>query len=208
MKSNPWRIPKTKHGHKTFDNIIASGKRLFSSKGYLSTSVNDIIAESGVAAGTFYIYFNDKLALYTYILNDYKKKIRETIHEDTKHCTNRHDMEREGLKSFIHFAYQDNLAYNIIWESLFIDKSIFQDYYENFAQRYMEGLKKSQAKGEVRDVDFETLSWMLMGIANFVGLQVLFRVHVTEEELDRVADSVMDILSNGMFKKVEPENPQ
>jgi hypothetical protein len=178
MTTTPWRIPKTKHGHKTFDHIIACGKKLFSSKGFQATSVNDIIAEAGVAAGTFY-----------------------TIHQDTKHCLTRHDLEREGLKSFIRFAYQDNLAYNIIWESLFIDKSIFQDYYENFAQRYMEGLKKSHTQGEVRDVDFETLSWMLMGIANFVGLQVLFRVHVTEDELDRVADSVMDILEHGMFKR-------
>jgi AcrR family transcriptional regulator len=201
MTTTPWRIPKTKHGHKTFDHIIACGKKLFSSKGFQATSVNDIIAEAGVAAGTFYIYFNDKLALYTYILNDYKKKIRDTIHHDTKHCLTRRDLEREGLKSFIRFAYQDNLAYNIIWESLFIDKSIFQDYYENFAQRYVEGLKKSHAQGEVRDVDFETLSWMLMGIANFVGLQVLFRVHVTEEELDRVADSVLDILEHGMFQR-------
>lgn len=199
MKEIPWRIPKTKHGYKSFNKIIDAGKRLFSEKGYLSTSVNDLIAESKVAAGTFYIYFNDKLALYTFILNDYKKRIRDTIREETRHCTSRYDLERAGLKAFIHFAYRDNLAYNIIWESLFIDKTIFQDYYETFSLRYQEGLKKAHQEGELKEVDFETLSYMLMGISNFVGLQVLFKVHVTEVELDRIVDRVMDILTYGIF---------
>jgi hypothetical protein len=50
------------------------------------------------------------------------------------------------------------------------------------------------------DIDLETVSYVLMGISNFVGLQILFRDKVTEAEVDFVVDESMKILHNGLFK--------
>jgi hypothetical protein len=41
----------------------------------------------------------------------------------------------------------------------------------------------------------------LMGISNFVGLQVLFRETLTDLDLDRITDNVMKVLKSGMFNK-------
>lgn len=43
--------------------LIATAQRLFYSKGYESTSVNDIVTAVGVAKGTFYHYFDTKLSV-------------------------------------------------------------------------------------------------------------------------------------------------
>ena len=43
--------------------LIACAQRLFYSKGYEGTSVNDIVNEVGVAKGTFYYYFDSKQAV-------------------------------------------------------------------------------------------------------------------------------------------------
>jgi AcrR family transcriptional regulator len=43
--------------------LIACAQKLFYSKGYESTSVSDIIAEVGIAKGTFYHYFDSKQAI-------------------------------------------------------------------------------------------------------------------------------------------------
>lgn len=45
------------------DQLIAIAQQLFFTKGYESTSVNDIIEAVGVSKGTFYYYFESKLAI-------------------------------------------------------------------------------------------------------------------------------------------------
>jgi AcrR family transcriptional regulator len=202
MITNGFRLPKTKIGEKTFQRIIRTGRKLFSANGFQATSINDIIAKSRVAAGTFYIYFDNKLALYLYLLNDYRHKIRQASSQAISGLKDRKSIEREGLKAFIMYVKQDPLAYKVIWESLFIDSKIFQEYYQSFAESYMYHLQKHVAIGEIRpDLDLETLSYVLMGIANFVGLQILFRDKVQESEIDHVVDAAMKILDNGIYSE-------
>lgn len=195
-----YRLPKRKDGLKTFNRIINSGKKLFSKQGYQATSINEIIDKAKIATGTFYIYFDDKLALYVYLLQQYRLKIKEAINEGIKDATTRYEKERLGIKAFLKFAWQDPLSYRIIWESMFVNQKIFQEYYENFSKSYITNLNESVKDGEVdANIDLETLSYVLMGISNFVGLQVLFRDTLTDMDLEKIVDQVMYILKNGMF---------
>ncbi|MCU0105079.1 TetR/AcrR family transcriptional regulator [Acholeplasma vituli] len=201
MNKDTYRYPKTPSGIKTFNKIVATGKKLFAKNGFQATSINDIIAKSKIAAGTFYIYFDSKLALYLYILDLYRVSIRKASAEATKGMSTRYDIERAGIKAFISYALKDPLAYRIIWESLFVDFDIFKNYYESFADAYIKHLKEFVEKGEIReDLDLETLSYTLMGISNFVGLQVIFKENKDESELNRIIDEAMSILDQGIFK--------
>jgi len=197
-----FRLPRTKVGQKTFDKIIRTGRKLFANNGFQATSVNDIIAKSKVAAGTFYIYFDNKLALYLYLLEQYKTSIRKASANAIVGLTTRREIEREGLKAFIQYVRRDPLAYKVVWESLFVDFKIFRDYYESFAASYVYHLKKFADNGEIRgDVDLETVAYVLMGVSNFVGLQILFRNEAEEAEVDRVVDEAMKLLDTGLFQK-------
>lgn len=202
MSQNSYRLPKTKVGEKTFHKIIRTGKKLFANNGYHSTSINDIIAKSKVAAGTFYIYFDNKLALYLYLLDEYRISIRQASSKAIEGLHTRVEIEREGLKAFIEYVKKDPLAYKVVWESLFVDPEIFKEYYESFSAAYVNKLQKFVDNGEVRqDINLETVSYVLMGISNFVGLQILFRDKVTEAEIDFVVDESMKILHDGIFVK-------
>ena len=202
MNEIKYRLPKRRDGKKTFDQIIDAAKKLFSKNGYLATSINEIIEKSGIATGTFYIYFDDKFALYTYILQSYHIEIRKKLNHAIKDAHTRYDKERLGLRAFLKFAWDDPLAYRIIWESMFVDHDLFKDYYEDFSLHYMRGLRHSVDQGEIRDdVDLETLSYMLMGISNFVGIQVMFRDTLTEQKLDFIVDEAMKLLKAGIFIK-------
>ncbi|PKK96734.1 MAG: TetR/AcrR family transcriptional regulator, partial [Tenericutes bacterium HGW-Tenericutes-3] len=76
MDQQNFRLPKRKDGQKTFDQIIETARKLFSENGYQATSINLIIHKAGIATGTFYLYFDDKFALYSYLLAKYRKSIR------------------------------------------------------------------------------------------------------------------------------------
>ena len=121
MENQNYRLPKTKVGERSFKKIIKAGRLLFSKDGFQSTSINDIIAKAKVAAGTFYIYFDNKLALYMYLLDEYRVKIRHASSEAIKGKTSRYEIEKAGLKAFIQYVKKNPLAYKIVWKSLFVD---------------------------------------------------------------------------------------
>lgn len=85
---------------------------------------------------------------------------------------------------------------------MFVDEHLFKSYYKDFSISYMKQLSKSQIKDEVdKNIDLETLSYVLMGIANFIGLKVQFKHNATEHDIERIIENVMYILKNGMFNK-------
>lgn len=51
------------------EQVLACAQRVFSRKGYHDTGVADIIAEAGVARGTFYLYFESKRAIFDELLD-------------------------------------------------------------------------------------------------------------------------------------------
>lgn len=194
------KIPKTRNGKATFNLIIDTTIKLFYEKGYFQTNVTDITSEAGIAAGTFYLYFPNKFVLYKYILMEFQHDIRRVISIAVSNVEGRFEKEKTGIKTFIQYAIDNPHAYNIIWESLYIDKQLFIDYYEGFARRYEKGLKQSIKDGEMYDVDTELVSYIFMGVSNFVGLKVLLDLGEPKGSVDEVVDKVMDIMKSGIFK--------
>jgi AcrR family transcriptional regulator len=189
--------PKTKRGQATLDRLTNAAEQLFYKKGYHGTSINDITGLANVAPGTFYIYFEDKMSLYCYLLLQYSHRIRMHIAKEVKKCSTRKEAERAGLKAFLHFINDHKHIYNIIWESLYIDKRLFIDYYTKFAQNYMSQIEVSQANEQMKIYDPEVIAFILMGISNFIGLNwVMFK---ETKDFDYVVDQVIDILDKGLF---------
>lgn len=93
-------IPKTKRGEATLEKICLAAENLFYMKGYHNTSIVDITNDSGIALGTFYIYFKDKYSIYKYLLLRYSHKIRKAIATATNDLETRVDKEKIGLKTF------------------------------------------------------------------------------------------------------------
>ena len=194
------KIPNTRNGKATFQLIFSTAIDVFYEKGYHSTTIKDITNNADIAAGTFYLYFKNKFVLYKYILTQFQHDIRRVISEKVSTVEGRFEKEKVGIKTFIEFAIENPHSYNIIWESLYIDKTLFIDYYSNFAKRYERGLKKSIEDGEMHDVNTELVSYILMGVANFIGLKVLLNLGSDNEDIDKVVDDVMNIIRTGIFK--------
>ena len=195
--------PKTRNAINTFNAIFDAAMELFYKNGYHGTTVNNITKKAGVAAGTFYLYFPSKLALYKHMLITFSHDIRKEIAEKVSLENNRFDKEKVGIKAFINLAKKNPQMYNIIWESLYIDRALFKEYYESCAKRYVKGLNFSIQMGEVREIDPEVISYVLMGITNFIGLKVVLELG-DNNDIDYIVDQVMDLIENGLFNKERP----
>ena len=190
--------PKTVRGEKTLQNIIEAAETVFYHKGYNGSTIKDISKKAGVSVGTIYIYFPDKKSIYDYLLNHYSKFIRRKIAERIAGAKTRREAEKLGLLVFLEIVKERKFIYNIIWESLYIDKQKFVDYYQNFAKRYIEQINEAVGKGTMNEaVDEEIMAWSLMGISNFIGLKyVMFEDH---DDLEEIAEKVMQMLEQNIF---------
>ncbi len=193
--------PKTKRGVATRSKIMKAAERLFGEKGYYDTSINDIATKAKVAPGTIYIYFKDKFTLYCYLLNDYSHLLRSEIVRKIKEhgCKTRREAEKVGMLHFLQTIEEHPYIYQIIWESLYIDKSLFIDYYTNFAAHYRKGLDNAYAQDEISKWDNEVIAYLLMGIVNFIGLRYVF--FKKDRDLEEVVEEVMEVLDKGLFNK-------
>ena len=187
-------IPKTELGRFKMKKLLSSSEELFAKNGFYGTSISDICKHAGTAVGTFYIYFETKTDVYKYLMETYKKEIKDRLAESIKDCETRYEKEREGIKCFIKYAVIEPNVYNIIWGSLSIDRQLFVDYYESFAKSYARALNN-----EVSATDTETIANMLMGISNFLGIKAMF-TNMSNEEIDRMIDeTVMPALTDGII---------
>ena len=192
------KIPRTKKGVDTLNSILSAATQLFYERGYYGANIADITQLAGVAAGTFYVYFDSKLSLYRYLLLQFSHRIRKELSIKTSGCPDRRSAERAGIRAWLEFIAKNPYMYNIIWESLYVDRKLFTEYYENFCKSYMRSINSGKEKGEVRDIDSEVLAYMLMGISNFVGLKYgMFEK--SGVDFDRITDEVMKVLEGGMF---------
>lgn len=190
-------IPKTKLGHTKMTKLLTASEELFAKNGFYGTSISDICKHAGTAVGTFYIYFDTKTDVYKYLMETYKKEIKDRLAESIKDCKTRYDKEREGIKCFIKYAVTAPNVYNIIWGSLSIDRALFVDYYTSFAQSYSRSLSHDT---DVSATDTESIAYMLMGISNFLGLKAMF-TSMTDEQVDEMVDNtVMPAIRNGILK--------
>ena len=191
-------MPKTPKGRETLEKICRAAERLFSEKGYYNTSITDITTEATVAPGTFYIYFSDKKSVFRYLLEDLGSSLRKEIKIATADCQTRYDQEFVGFRTFFAFVKKHSGLYKIIWEAQFVDNAMFRDYYEQFAERYILGIKEAQDAGEMSDIDPKILAYSLMGITNFIGLKwVIFD---NQSVPDEVIHEIMRFIKNGAFK--------
>ena len=193
--------PKTKRGRETLNRIVSAAAQEFYEKGYHSASINDITRRAGVASGTFYVYFDGKYNLYKFLLLQCSHMIRKHLNQAAQGCTSRHEIEEAGLREWLKFIRENRYMYHIIWESLYIDKKLFTDYYVNFCRSYMRGIDAAKGAGEIRrEIDSEVLAYTLMGASNFLGLNWgLFQDYPTDTE--KVVESFMHIIDGGIFTK-------
>lgn len=190
--------PKTRIGATKIHALVDAAEALFTQSGFYDVSVSDICREAKTAVGTFYIYFNSKADIYRYLVESYKREIRQNLAQTIAGCATRREMEREGIKCFIRYAVENPSVYNIIWGSLSVDKQMFEDYYVSFADSYARALSRSQEELKVADV--LSTAYMLMGITNFLGLRAIFE-HLDDGQIEKMVDeAIFPILEHGMFR--------
>jgi len=71
MESEPKKRPQQSRGQKTRRKLLAAALELFKTQGYSETTARHISESAGVAIGSFYVYFQDKKAVFSELMDSY-----------------------------------------------------------------------------------------------------------------------------------------
>lgn len=167
------------------EDILKSGRELFSSKGFKDTKVSDIAIMAGIGVGTFYSYYTSKedlfLEIYIKESGEIKKDIMDSIDRDDDSVT----MVTKFVTQNIN-AMNSNLILKE-WHNRDLFRKMKQYFYEQGGlesiDRFIHSGKvelnnKWNSKEKIRDdLDYELISAMFYSILyidihkNEIGIQ-------------------------------------
>lgn len=186
------------------EKIIDESLKLFSVKGYMSTSITDIIQAAGSSKGGFYNHFKSKEDLYFEILSKARKLWRERNLQATQNIKNPIDKIKKILTN-----YRDNYLsdqHNFPGGCIFINLSVeLNDQAPKLANEVNEGfvrLKKMIQKllleeknngGLIDNTNTDQVTEMIF--SGLLGACVMYTADKSKTNLDNTIQSLINYLS-------------
>lgn len=199
MDRRPVRAsPRTKRGERTRLKIIRAAEKVFGERGYYEARISEITRQSGVALGTFYLYFSSKEEIFRALIETLNRDLRHTLAEGTRDLKTRAEVEAEGLRLFLKFLQHHRKLYRIVKQAEVVDPDLFRWYYQRIAQGYGRGLEAAMDRGEFRRRDAELIAFALMGIGDFVGMRYVTQDGgLSDAKLEELVDFILHGLVTG-----------
>lgn len=186
-------------------DLLEAARKLFSRKGFASTTVSDIVREAGVAQGTFYLYFDSKAALVQRLLKVFDQLVQEEVAASGDDSMSPADRIQTQVKA----AFHASAKHADLVRMLFLDASIgvaelIQTSRPTTEQRMQAAarvLRAGMASGELHEMD-ATLAARLI-FATVRGAVVEWVLHGSDTDPEEFAEGLAQILTHGLIKRPE-----
>ncbi len=183
--------------------IIREALRLFSLKGFLTTSVQDILSAAGASKGGFYNHFKSKEELFYAVLDEARKIWRENNLRGLDETPKPVEKVKRLLGNFKDVYLQDTqcLPGGCIFVTLSVELDDQKPDLAREVNKGFEGLKslinrlleQGKASGELKDeTDTEAVTELIF--AGLLGATVIYGVDKSAEKLDHTIKSLLDYL--------------
>ena len=179
--------PLSRRGERTRKRLLEAAEDVFSELGYHDASIVKITEAAGVGQGTFYLYFRGKKEVFDELVLDLNHRVRRAIAEATAAAGTRLEQELLGFRAFFRFTAEHPALYRIIRQAEFVSPEMLRRHYELLSERYVAGLTRAIADGEIDDTDPEVLAWALMGMGELIGMR-----WILWEDADALPERVAD----------------
>ncbi|MCX7653949.1 MAG: TetR/AcrR family transcriptional regulator [Fervidobacterium sp.] len=184
------------------EQILASAESLFGLYGYEKTLVYDIAKASGIAVGTFYLYFKNKIQvlreLVRWISKGLRYNVKLAVEKFSSH--NRIIQEIAGLYAFLKFFKVHSNMYKIVRESQSVDRNIAKEYYNSIYEPYINSLKKAVAQGQLvlkktysAEEEISYIVLLLMSFGHYAGEKYLLTGHINGEKDEQIQSFLFEL---------------
>ncbi len=192
--------------------ILDAARDVFARKGYNPATIDDIVAQAGVARGTFYLYFDDKRAVFSELIDRFAAQITAAIQRIVTDDSSRPvaDQVRANIRAILGICLAERATTKILFtDAAGVDPAFDRKllaFYDSAVQLLTEALKDGQALGIVADGEPRVLAYLSIG-----ALKELLHQAVTlgfaEETADVLTQQMYSFLSRGYLRAAEAAPP-
>lgn len=198
-------VPNSQRGRETVDRIEEEAVRIFFSKGYSNSSMEDVAEAAGVSTGTVYRYFEDKEDLFRLLLSEVEEElVRRAVHPPMPDGRQSVYQTAAGFLSM----YRDHVGLYRVWWELIAKRTRYEDEWVEFHQlheKLMERvLRANRRRGLLKaEVDIEIAVELYQAMHEAVAYDRI----ILGRELalpDRAVTECMEaMLNGGLDREVE-----
>jgi len=186
------------------DRIIHEALRQFSSKGFMSTSISDILESAGASKGGLYNHFKSKEDLFLAALSEARKIWRQRNLAGLNHCDRPLGKLKQILENYRdhYLADSENFPGGCVFVALAVE---LHDQQPHLAREVTEGfnrfkgmikrlLDQEQAAGNLRNgVDTSMAAEIIF--SGLLGACVSYTSDKSKENLDHTIQGLIDFLT-------------
>lgn len=190
--------------------ILSNAREVFAKRGYHAAKIDDIVAAAGVARGTFYLYFEDKRAIFEEIVDrTFARLGMAIVRVDTEHPTRSvGDQIKENIRRVVRELLEDPATTKILLsDAVGLDPAFDRkllSFYEEVGKLLESSLADGQERGIVAPGDARIFAIMILGALKELMYQVVMRGLAYPEE--RIIDEIFTFLRAGCLR-VEADQP-
>ena len=183
--------------------ILTNARDVFAKRGYHAAKIDDIVAAAGVARGTFYLYFDDKRAIFEEIVDGTFARLGQAIMRvDTDDSSKVRSQIEENIRRIVHALLEDPGTTKILLsdavglDPAFDRKLLF--FYEEVGKLLESSLVDGQERGIVATGDARVYAIMTLGAVKELMYQVVMRGLEYPEE--RIVEEIFRFLAAGYLR--------
>jgi AcrR family transcriptional regulator len=181
--------------------IIEAALACFTRKGYVNTTMDDIVAESGLSKGAIYWYFESKDDLFEAAANSVMERAAEKSLTAILACETATERLRVGAQSLVEICHEIEGYFGLVvefWTQSERHDEVMGFWAEMIAQ-YRQAIKalfeEGVQTGEFKPVDTDALAWMMM--AAYDGLAA-YHMMMPDIEIEQVSEGFIEALLKGL----------
>jgi AcrR family transcriptional regulator len=209
MKSRTTRAPTVAKSERR-QQILTAARDEFAKRGYHQTTIDDIVAQAGVARGTFYLYFEDKRAVFSDLIDRFAAQLAMTIVRITTDDpdANVAAQVRENIRRIIGTCLGDRAMTKILFnDAVGVDPAFdrkLMNFYDSMVGLLTESLRDGQALGVVSDGEPRVLAYLTLGALKELLYQAV-TLGLAEESAEVLTQQMFTFLGRGYLRVAEPE---
>ena len=189
--------------------ILEAARDVFAKRGYHQTTIDHVDQEAGVARGTFYLYFEDKRAVLSELIDRFNARIGMAITTIVTEDKTRSVAEqaKENVRAVVTLALNERAMTKILFQdAIGVDPSFDRKllvFYDEVVQLLTESLHDGQRLGIVADGEPKVLAYMTIGALKELMSQVV-TLGLTAASADVLTEQIFAFLSRGVLRVEEP----
>ncbi len=197
-------MTKHKSSDERTSQILAAARTCFIEKGYFATKMDEIARHAGLSKGGVYFHFDSKHDIFHALVEREYERTRDFLETV---AVEEGDFAQKIMHIGGHFTSifesSDNPRFIVvIMEMSLRDDDIaqlFKQMQQSYLDKVSEMIQWGIKQGELREVDPETISFLLKSLLD--GIQLAYTHEQNVSSPEKIIQQGLDMILNGLLKR-------